>query len=101
MFQVRIFILIYIFFPFRIIYREIKEEESEINSVVTPVVTLYSRHGKNSGLFSSLLSPQTPVSPSMSCTVEDVLHLLRHLFVIMTYRDEAMCNILDGTYFII
>lgn len=72
-----------------------KEEDSEVGSESTPVVTLYSRHHETSGTISNMSSPQTPVSPGMSCTVEDVLHLLRHLYVILTYRDDVISN-LDG-----
>lgn len=62
----------------------------------TPVVTLYSRQLEAPGSSSSLSSLQTPVSLSMSYTVEDVLRLLRHLYVIMTYHDYIICNIVDG-----
>ncbi|KAL0267404.1 UNVERIFIED_CONTAM: hypothetical protein PYX00_009683 [Menopon gallinae] len=78
---------------YTIIYREVKEEDSEIGSESTPVVTLYSRHHETSGTLSNMSSPQTPVSPGMSCTVEDVLHLLRHLYVIFTYHDDVISNL--------
>lgn len=58
------------------------EEEGRL----TPVVTIYSRSGCSS-VAGTTLSPSTPVpgTPSISnCTVEDVLLLLRHLYVIMT-----------------
>lgn len=75
-----------------------KEDESEMGGESTPVVTLYSRQPGAPGSLSSLSSPQTPVSLSMSCTVEDVLHLLRHLYVIMTYHDDIICNVVDGKF---
>lgn len=69
-------------------YREVKEDgttETE-EGRSTPVVTLFSRSGSSS-VAGTTLSPSTPVpgTPSVSnCTVEDVLQLLRHLFVITT-----------------
>jgi len=79
---------------FRIVYREVKEDEGsghEVGGESTPVLTLYSRGSRDVGTLSSTTSPSTPVpgTPSMSCTVEDVLQLLRHLFVISTFRDDA------------
>lgn len=88
-----------IYFPicYRIVYREIKEDASEEEGRLTPVVTLYSRSGSSS-VAGTTLSPSTPVpgTPSVSsCTVEDVLQLLRHLFVITTTKDkESLQNIL-------
>lgn len=83
--------LIYLLnYVYRIIYREVKEsgEESrdQDGSESTPVVTLYSRgHTASTCSGGSVLSPATPSPlPSLSCTVEDVLQLLRHLFVINT-----------------
>ena len=78
----------------RIVYREVKEDEGsghEVGGESTPVLTLYSRGSRDVGTLSSTTSPSTPVpgTPSMSCTVEDVLQLLRHLFVISTFRDDA------------
>lgn len=73
---------------FSIIYREVKEDgclETE-EGRSTPIVTLYFRSG-NSSVAGTTLSPSTPMAgtPSVSnCTVEDVLQLLRHLFVITT-----------------
>lgn len=75
-----------------------KEDENEMGGESTPVVTLYSRQPGAPGSLSSLSSPQTPVSLSMNCTVEDVLHLLRHLYVIMTYHDDIICNVVDGKH---
>ena len=71
-----------------------KEDEGsshEVGGEITPVLTLYSRGSRDVGTLSSTTSPSTPVpgTPSMSCTVEDVLQLLRHLFVISTFRDDA------------
>jgi len=79
---------------FRIVYREVKEDEGsghEVGGESTPVLTLYSRGSRDVGTLSSTTSPSTPVpgTPSMSCTVEDVLQLLRHLFVISTFRDDV------------
>ncbi|XP_043269545.1 E3 ubiquitin-protein ligase HECTD1 isoform X3 [Venturia canescens] len=56
---------------YTIIYKEAKDEES--SGRATPIVTLYSRNS----------APNTNV-----CTVEDVLQLLRHVFVLSTSRDD-------------
>lgn len=78
---------------YTIVYREVKEDgtiESE-EGRCTPVVTLFSRSGSSS-VAGTTLSPSTPVpgTPSVSnCTVEDVLQLLRHLFVITTMKDKS------------
>ncbi|XP_011314687.1 E3 ubiquitin-protein ligase HECTD1 isoform X8 [Fopius arisanus] len=56
---------------YTIIYKESKDEES--SGRATPIVTLYS--GK-------------PTQNTNACTVEDVLQLLRHVYVISTSRDE-------------
>jgi E3 ubiquitin-protein ligase HECTD1 len=82
------------------VYREVKEEDGsghEVGGESTPVITLYSRGSRDVGTLSSTTSPSTPVpgTPSMSCTVEDVLQLLRHLFVISTFRDDVQ-NTTDG-----
>lgn len=55
----------------RIIYKEAKDEES--SGRATPIVTLYSRN---------------PAPNTNACTVEDVLQLLRHVFVLSTVRDD-------------
>ncbi|XP_017786198.1 PREDICTED: E3 ubiquitin-protein ligase HECTD1 isoform X3 [Nicrophorus vespilloides] len=74
-----------------IVYREIKDDvNSEEEGRSTPVVTLFSRSGSSS-IAGTTLSPSTPVpgTPSVSsCTVEDVLQLLRHLFVITTSKES-------------
>lgn len=77
-----------------------KEDEGsghEVGGESTPVITLYSRGSRDVGTLSSTTSPSTPIpgTPSMSCTVEDVLQLLRHLFVISTFQDDAQ-NVTDG-----
>ncbi|XP_031338883.1 E3 ubiquitin-protein ligase HECTD1 isoform X7 [Photinus pyralis] len=77
---------------YMIVYREIKDESaSELEEGrCTPVVTLYSRSGSSS-VAGTTLSPSTPIpgTPSASnCTVEDVLQLLRHLFVITTSKEQ-------------
>ncbi|XP_075224551.1 ubiquitin fusion-degradation 4-like isoform X4 [Lycorma delicatula] len=74
---------------YTIIYREVKESgepRSQDGGETTPVVTLFSRgHSASTCSGGSVLSPATPTPlPSLSCTVEDVLQLLRHLFVITT-----------------
>ncbi|XP_053597850.1 E3 ubiquitin-protein ligase HECTD1 isoform X1 [Microplitis demolitor] len=56
---------------YTIIYRESKDEES--SGRATPIVTLYS--GK-------------PAVSSNACTVEDVLQLLRHVYVLSITRDD-------------
>ncbi|XP_044749275.1 E3 ubiquitin-protein ligase Ufd4 isoform X2 [Coccinella septempunctata] len=73
---------------YTIIYKEVPNigQSNEEEGRLTPVVTIYSRSGSSS-VAGTTLSPSTPVpgTPSISnCTVEDVLQLLRHLFVIMT-----------------
>lgn len=71
-------------------YREVKEDNGDNEEGrCTPVVTLFSRSGSSS-ITGTTLSPSTPIpgTPSVSnCTVEDVLQLLRHLFVITTTKD--------------
>ncbi|KYN06757.1 E3 ubiquitin-protein ligase HECTD1 [Cyphomyrmex costatus] len=57
---------------YTIIYKEAKDEES--SGRATPIVTLYSRN---------------PTQNTNACTVEDVLQLLRHVFVLGTIRDEG------------
>lgn len=81
-------------FFFRITYREVKDDTmadfEEGRS--TPVVTLFSRSGSSS-IAGTTLSPSTPMpgTPSVSnCTVEDVLQLLRHLFVITTSSSDKI-----------
>ncbi|KOX75373.1 E3 ubiquitin-protein ligase HECTD1 [Melipona quadrifasciata] len=57
---------------YTIIYKEAKDEES--SGRATPVVTLYSRNtAQNSSV----------------CSVEDVLQLLRHVYVLSTTRDDG------------
>nr|CAD7398859.1 unnamed protein product [Timema cristinae] len=72
---------------YTIVYREVKDIDgssiTDMGRDSTSVVTLYSRGSARD----STLSPSTP-TPSMSCTVEDVLQLLRHLFVISTFPDD-------------
>lgn len=67
-----------------------KDEGVEIEEGrTTPVVTLFARSGSGS-IAGTTLSPGTPIpgTPSVSsCTVEDVLQLLRHLYVISTSTD--------------
>ena len=85
----------------RIAYRELKEENSELEEGrSTPVVTLFSRSGSSS-VAGTTLSPSTPIpgTPSVSnCTVEDVLQLLRHLFVISTTMDKDHNQSLDDKF---
>jgi len=79
---------------YTIAYREARKEDGcdrDFGGDSTPVVTLYSRNGARSGQ-SAGSTPSTPLaqpmfgSPggAMACTVEDVLQLLRHLYVICT-----------------
>ncbi|XP_076629620.1 ubiquitin fusion-degradation 4-like isoform X6 [Colletes latitarsis] len=57
---------------YTIIYKEARDEES--SGRATPIVTLYSRNtAQNSSV----------------CTVEDVLQLLRHVYVLSTTRDDC------------
>lgn len=96
-------IIIFLQFSFRIVYREVKENgtaESE-EGRSTPVVTLFTRSGSSS-VAGTTLSPSTPVpgTPSVSnCTVEDVLQLLRHLFVITTTKDKFDTETIFGNEF--
>lgn len=84
------------FHSHRIIYREVKDEgtyDAE-EGRATPVANLYSRSGSSS-VAGTTLSPSTPVpgTPSVSnCTVEDVLQLLRHIFVITASKE---CELLS------
>ncbi|XP_029035831.1 E3 ubiquitin-protein ligase HECTD1 isoform X8 [Osmia bicornis bicornis] len=57
---------------YTIIYKESRDEES--SGRATPIVTLYSRSTTQS---------------SSVCTVEDVLQLLRHVYVLSTTRDDG------------
>ncbi|CAH0559918.1 unnamed protein product [Brassicogethes aeneus] len=71
---------------YMIIYREANDDEQ------------YSRSGSSS-VAGTTLSPSTPVpgTPSVSnCTVEDVLQLLRHLFVITTTKESDLSSLEGG-----
>lgn len=75
-----------------IVYREVKEDGSYDTEEgrATPIASQFSRSG-GSSVAGNSLSPSTPVpgTPSVSsCTVEDVLQLLRHLFVITTSNNK-------------
>lgn len=74
---------------FRLIYREARNEINDEGNQ-TPLVTLFSRSGSSSTA-GTTLSPSSPlqqnVQQNTSCTVEDVLQLLRHLFVVTTSVD--------------
>ncbi|XP_015172356.1 PREDICTED: E3 ubiquitin-protein ligase HECTD1 isoform X6 [Polistes dominula] len=63
---------------YTIIYKEAREEES--SGRATPIVTLYSRNSTQN---------------TNACTVEDVLQLLRHVFVLSTTRDDVRSNVSD------
>ncbi|XP_018579699.1 E3 ubiquitin-protein ligase Ufd4 isoform X5 [Anoplophora glabripennis] len=81
-----------------IVYKEVKDDGTYDTEEgrATPVATQYSRSGSSS-VAGMTLSPSTPVpgTPSVSsCTVEDVLQLLRHLFVIITTKEMDL-NTLD------
>lgn len=85
-----------------VVYREVKEDtpsETE-DGRITPVVTLFTRSGSSS-IAGTTLSPSTPMpgTPSVSsCTVEDVLQLLRHLFVITTLSREERNNSINASF---
>ncbi|XP_015591532.2 E3 ubiquitin-protein ligase HECTD1 isoform X2 [Cephus cinctus] len=64
---------------YTIIYKEAREDES--SGRATPIVTLYSRN---------------PSQNTNACTVEDVLQLLRHVFVLSTTRDERKVNMSEN-----
>lgn len=55
----------------RIVYKEARDEES--SGRATPIITLYSRN---------------QIQNTSACTVEDVLQLLRHVFVLSAMREE-------------
>ncbi|CAG2058398.1 unnamed protein product [Timema podura] len=80
---------------YTIVYREVKDIDgssiTDMGRDSTSVVTLYSRGSARD----TTLSPSTP-TPSMSCTVEDVLQLLRHLFVISTFPDDNTADDQEG-----
>lgn len=63
--------MFYFYLP-SIIYKESRDEES--SGRATPIVTLYSRNTTQN---------------SSVCTVEDVLQLLRHVYVLSTSRDDG------------
>lgn len=65
-------------------YREVKEDDTEGDSSATP-----TNHG------SSSRSGADCMTSTASCTVEDVLQLLRHLYVIMATH-EASSNEFEG-----
>lgn len=88
---------------FSIVYREVKDETNydTEDGRATPIATQYSRSGSSS-VAGTTLSPSTPVpgTPSVSnCTVEDVLQLLRHLFIITTTRDQQELNTIEHNPF--
>ncbi|XP_012253550.2 E3 ubiquitin-protein ligase Ufd4 isoform X10 [Athalia rosae] len=56
---------------YTIVYKEARDEES--SGRATPVITLYSRN---------------PIQNTSACTVEDVLQLLRHVFVLSAMRED-------------
>ncbi|KAG7213737.1 hypothetical protein KM043_002970 [Ampulex compressa] len=64
---------------YTIIYKEARDEES--SGRATPIVTLYSRNTNQNGNV---------------CTVEDVLQLLRHVYVLSTSRDEGRTPVVAG-----
>lgn len=84
----------------RIVYEEAKETDSDKKEV--PLKKGTSQTSSCSSLTNIHGSVTSPTSPgqSMSCTVEDVLQLLRHLFVIYT-RPENENNICKLMKFLI
>ncbi|CAH1173687.1 unnamed protein product [Phaedon cochleariae] len=74
---------------YMIIYRETKPEGSYDAEDGRATPTAHSPYSRSGGSSLATPSPSTPVpgGPSVTgCTVEDVLQLLRHLFVIATSR---------------
>ncbi|XP_034937703.1 E3 ubiquitin-protein ligase HECTD1 isoform X2 [Chelonus insularis] len=63
---------------YTIVYQEAKEEES--SGRATPIVTLYSSKS---------------VQNTNTCTVEDVLQLLRHIYVLSTTRDDKKNYVIE------
>ncbi|XP_052130677.1 E3 ubiquitin-protein ligase HECTD1 isoform X3 [Frankliniella occidentalis] len=87
---------------YTIVYREAKKEdncEKESSSENTPIVTLFSRGNLRS---TSASTPSTPLAPlgspcgTMACSVEDVLQLLRHLYVICNHPSQPSSPLSDG-----
>ncbi|XP_026465706.1 E3 ubiquitin-protein ligase Ufd4 isoform X4 [Ctenocephalides felis] len=78
---------------YTIIYREARDEDADEGGRMTPLVTLYSRSGASS-IAGTTLSPSSPsqqnAQQNTSCTVEDVLQLLRHLFVVTSSDGIAL-----------
>uniref|UniRef100_A0A1B6DIC7 E3 ubiquitin-protein ligase n=1 Tax=Clastoptera arizonana TaxID=38151 RepID=A0A1B6DIC7_9HEMI len=69
---------------YTIIYKEFKDNSmDDEGGDSTPVATSFSQHRNLGACSGGIISPVTPVA-SMSCTVEHLLQLLRHLFVICT-----------------
>ncbi|XP_046612689.1 E3 ubiquitin-protein ligase HECTD1 isoform X5 [Neodiprion virginianus] len=65
---------------YTIVYKETKDEES--SGRATPIITLYSRN---------------QIQNTSACTVEDVLQLLRHVFVLSAMREENKDTIMDDS----
>lgn len=84
------------FLFFRIVYREVKE--STCNESSEGLIRSGRGHARATSIAGNSLSPSTPVpgTPSVSsCTVEDVLLLLRHLFVITTSHNEELNELVE------
>ncbi|XP_050310432.1 E3 ubiquitin-protein ligase Ufd4 [Anthonomus grandis grandis] len=70
-----------------IVYKELRDGSQEPDEGRTTPQACKMSRSRASSIAGNSLSPSTPIpgTPSVSsCTVEDVLHLLRHLFVIAT-----------------
>lgn len=84
---------------FRIVYEEAKESDIDRKEVVFCKKSTIQT-GSISGSSSTHGSVTSPMSPcqTMSCTVEDVLQLLRHLFVIYTRpeNENSLCTYLKS-----
>nr|CAI5854600.1 unnamed protein product [Callosobruchus analis] len=83
---------------YQIVYKEVRDDGLyDCEGRATPVISQTSRSGSSS-IAGTTLSPSTPVpgTPSVShCTVEDVLQLLRHLFVITTTAKDTIVPGMD------
>ena len=79
----------------RIVYDEAKEGEIEKKELIfnKKYPSQTGNQPNSSNIHGSVTSPVSPCQ-TMSCTVEDVLQLLRHLFVIYTKpeNDTSICK---------
>lgn len=89
---------------YSIVYEEAKEGETEKKEVMfgKKCTSQSGNLSNSSSIHGSVTSPVSP-SQTMSCTVEDVLQLLRHLFVIYTKpeNETSICKNLTLSFWIV